>query len=98
MCGIVAYIGKKNALPILLEGLQRLEYRGYDSAGVFIKSEMDERILRVADKVNELKSLCEKENLESNYSFGMGHTRWATHGKPIEKTHILINLTMGNWS
>ncbi|MDG1023280.1 MAG: glutamine--fructose-6-phosphate transaminase (isomerizing) [Flavobacteriaceae bacterium] len=85
MCGIVAYIGKKNALPILLEGLQRLEYRGYDSAGVFIKSEMDERILRVADKVNELKSLCEKENLESNYPFGMGHTRWATHGKPIEK-------------
>jgi len=85
MCGIVSYIGKKNALPILLEGLQRLEYRGYDSAGIFIKSEKDERILRVADKVNELKSLCEKENLESTYPFGMGHTRWATHGKPIEK-------------
>ena len=85
MCGIVSYLGNKNALPILLEGLQRLEYRGYDSAGIFIHNEKEENIIRVADKVKELKKQCEKEKLNSNYPFGMGHTRWATHGKPLEK-------------
>ena len=85
MCGIVSYLGNKNALPILLEGLQRLEYRGYDSAGIFIQNEKEENIIRVADKVKELKKQCEKEKLNSNYPFGMGHTRWATHGKPLEK-------------
>lgn len=85
MCGIVSYMGNKNALPILLEGLQRLEYRGYDSAGIFIQNEKEENIIRVADKVKELKKQCEKEKLNSNYPFGMGHTRWATHGKPLEK-------------
>ena len=85
MCGIVSYLGNKNALPILLEGLQRLEYRGYDSAGIFIQNEKEENIIRVADKVKELKKQCEKEKLDSTYPFGMGHTRWATHGKPLEK-------------
>ncbi|MDB2342866.1 glutamine--fructose-6-phosphate transaminase (isomerizing) [Flavobacteriaceae bacterium] len=85
MCGIISYLGNKNALPILLEGLQRLEYRGYDSAGIFIQNEKEENIIRVADKVKELKKQCEKEKLNSNYPFGMGHTRWATHGKPLEK-------------
>ncbi|MDC1056980.1 glutamine--fructose-6-phosphate transaminase (isomerizing) [Flavobacteriaceae bacterium] len=85
MCGIVSYLGNKNALPILLEGLQRLEYRGYDSAGIFIQNEKEENIIRVADKVKELKKQCEKEKLNSNYPFGMGHTRWATHGKPLKK-------------
>ena len=55
MCGIVSYLGNKNALPILLEGLQRLEYRGYDSAVIFIQNEKEENIIRVADKVKELK-------------------------------------------
>ena len=52
--------GNKNALPILLEGLQRLEYRGYDSAGIFIQNEKEENIIRVADKVKELKKQCVK--------------------------------------
>lgn len=85
MCGIVSYLGNKNALPILLEGLQRLEYRGYDSAGIFIQNEKEENIIRVADKVKELKKQCVKQKQEGKYPFGMGHTRWATHGKPLEK-------------
>jgi len=82
MCGIVSYIGNKNALPIILEGLQRLEYRGYDSAGIFIRNEKEEKILRVADKVKKLKKLCKEVGTKNAYTFGMGHTRWATHGKP----------------
>ena len=85
MCGIVSYIGNKNALPIILEGLQRLEYRGYDSAGIFIRNEKEDKILRVADKVKKLRKLCREVNTKNIYTFGMGHTRWATHGKPNEQ-------------
>jgi glucosamine--fructose-6-phosphate aminotransferase (isomerizing) len=85
MCGIVSYIGNKNALPIILEGLQRLEYRGYDSAGIFIRNEKEDKILRVADKVKKLRKLCREVNTKNTYTFGMGHTRWATHGKPNEQ-------------
>ena len=85
MCGIVSYLGNKNALPILLEGLQRLEYRGYDSAGIFIRNEKEDKILRVADKVKKLRKLCREVNTKNIYTFGMGHTRWATHGKPNEQ-------------
>lgn len=85
MCGIVSYIGNKNALPIILKGLQRLEYRGYDSAGIFIRNEKEDKILRVADKVKKLRKLCREVNTKNIYTFGMGHTRWATHGKPNEQ-------------
>ena len=85
MCGIVSYIGNKNALPIILEGLLRLEYRGYDSAGIFIRNEKEDKILRVADKVKKLRKLCREVNTKNIYTFGMGHTRWATHGKPNEQ-------------
>ena len=85
MCGIVSYIGNKNALPIILEGLQRLEYRGYDSAGIFIRNEKEDKILRVADKVKKLRKLCREVNTKNIYTFGMGHTRWETHGKPNEQ-------------
>ena len=84
MCGIVAYAGTKNALPILLEGLQRLEYRGYDSAGVFISNSRKNSILKVKGKVNELRNLCNEKTEGQSFSIGMGHTRWATHGKPNE--------------
>jgi len=79
MCGIVAYIGKKNAYPILMEGLRRLEYRGYDSAGIAL---LDERIevYKKKGKVQELADYTDPKKLFA--TVGMGHTRWATHGKP----------------
>ncbi|MBK6506249.1 MAG: glutamine--fructose-6-phosphate transaminase (isomerizing) [Ignavibacteria bacterium] len=81
MCGIVGYIGKRNSLPVLLEGLKRLEYRGYDSAGVaVINSDSDIIFFKKAGKVKELESEFNKDLLNGNV--GIGHTRWATHGEP----------------
>ncbi|NOT36260.1 MAG: glutamine--fructose-6-phosphate transaminase (isomerizing) [Saprospiraceae bacterium] len=79
MCGIVAYIGKKNAYPIIIEGLQRLEYRGYDSAGVALMNGSI-KVYKKKGKVQELIDFIGDKNLSS--TVGMGHTRWATHGKP----------------
>ncbi|MFK8103849.1 MAG: glutamine--fructose-6-phosphate transaminase (isomerizing) [Saprospiraceae bacterium] len=79
MCGIVAYIGKKQAYPILIKGLQRLEYRGYDSAGVaLLNGELN--VFKRKGKVKELENFVEGKNLDA--TVGIGHTRWATHGKP----------------
>ncbi|MGK0363324.1 MAG: glucosamine--fructose-6-phosphate aminotransferase (isomerizing) [Saprospiraceae bacterium] len=79
MCGIVAYIGPKKAYPILIKGLQRLEYRGYDSAGVaLLNGGMN--IYKRKGKVQELLNFAEEKNTDGN--IGIGHTRWATHGKP----------------
>src|ERR1039457_6149587 len=82
MCGIVAYIGNQQAYPILIKGLQRLEYRGYDSAGVAILEERTNKInvYKIAGKVNDLKEFLEKKDVSGHV--GMGHTRWATHGAP----------------
>lgn len=81
MCGIVGYIGKRESLPILIEGLKRLEYRGYDSAGVaIINNESDIIFFKKAGKVKELESEFDKDLLKG--SVGIGHTRWATHGEP----------------
>lgn len=79
MCGIVAYIGKKEAYPILIKGLKRLEYRGYDSAGVALLNG-DLNVYKRKGKVSELEKYTVGKNLHGN--IGMGHTRWATHGKP----------------
>lgn len=79
MCGIVAYIGKKDAYPILIKGLQRLEYRGYDSAGIALQNG-NLNIYKKKGKVKELEDFASNKNLEGNA--GIGHTRWATHGKP----------------
>ncbi len=83
MCGIIGYIGQKNAVNIALEGLKRLEYRGYDSAGIafFVQNKVD--VVRCKGKIKELASLVEAGNLMSNVA--IGHTRWATHGKPSEE-------------
>ncbi len=82
MCGIVGYIGYRDAWPIIIKGLQRLEYRGYDSAGVAL---MNNRlnIYKKAGKVSDLKQSVEGENLAG--TLGMGHTRWATHGEPSDR-------------
>jgi glutamine---fructose-6-phosphate transaminase (isomerizing) len=79
MCGIVAYIGKKQAWPILIKGLQRLEYRGYDSAGIALMNG-HLNIYKKKGKVAELIAFSAGKSLEG--SVGIGHTRWATHGKP----------------
>lgn len=81
MCGIVAYIGKKEAYPILIKGLERLEYRGYDSAGVALLDN-DIKIFKKAGKVQELKDFAAEKDV--NGQVGIGHTRWATHGEPNE--------------
>lgn len=80
MCGIVGYIGKKQAYPILIKGLQRLEYRGYDSAGVALFNEDELNVFKKKGKVQELIDFAESENTAG--SIGIGHTRWATHGEP----------------
>lgn len=79
MCGIVAYIGHRDAYPILIKGLQRLEYRGYDSAGIALLNEQI-NVYKKKGKVQDLVDHTEDKNI--NGSFGIGHTRWATHGEP----------------
>jgi glutamine---fructose-6-phosphate transaminase (isomerizing) len=80
MCGIVAYLGKKPALPILVEGLKRLEYRGYDSAGVALLGGGALRIKKTGGRIAALEAILDKPNAAE--TFGIGHTRWATHGQP----------------
>lgn len=82
MCGIVGYIGPKNAIPILIEGLKRLEYRGYDSAGVGLIVGDKPIIIKNKGKVSELEKRVGSHNVTSH--LGIGHTRWATHGAPNE--------------
>ena len=82
MCGIVGYVGTKNVLPILLEGLKRMEYRGYDSAGVAVISDGTLHIRKKAGKVADLETMINNGNSLPEAHIGMGHTRWATHGEP----------------
>jgi glutamine---fructose-6-phosphate transaminase (isomerizing) len=82
MCGIVGYIGPKNCVPILLEGLRRLEYRGYDSAGIALIKDGAFNVQKKAGKVADLAELLRVQNGGLDASLGMGHTRWATHGEP----------------
>ena len=83
MCGIIGYIGNQNSVPILIDGLKRLEYRGYDSAGIaFIQHEKIE-VRRCVGKLKNLEMALSGEKLNS--TIGIGHTRWATHGRPSEE-------------
>lgn len=81
MCGIVGYIGKRDAYPIVLKGLQRLEYRGYDSAGIALYDGVNLNVCKTKGKVLDLKNKMEAEGV-SQGNIGIGHTRWATHGVP----------------
>jgi glucosamine--fructose-6-phosphate aminotransferase (isomerizing) len=84
MCGIVGAIAKRDVVPVLMEGLQRLEYRGYDSAGIAIRDENNRlQRIRSVGKVAELQSLLEKTPVQGEQ--GIAHTRWATHGMPAER-------------
>lgn len=80
MCGIVGYIGNRDSIPILLKGLKRLEYRGYDSAGIALIQDKTLTYLKKAGKVSQLQSLVDDSTMKG--SIGIAHTRWATHGEP----------------
>lgn len=83
MCGIVAYIGNQEAYPFIIKGLKRLEYRGYDSAGLALFQDNKIKIYKKKGKVANLEAACLHQDLSA--SIGMGHTRWATHGEPNDK-------------
>ena len=83
MCGIIGYIGAKPVVPVLLEGLRRMEYRGYDSAGVAVVSPAGIALRRSAGKLANLENTIRTEPVDGIY--GVGHTRWATHGRPTEE-------------
>lgn len=82
MCGIVGYIGTREAFPLIIKGLKRLEYRGYDSAGIALLNG-DMTIFKKAGKVNELEKVVEAD--KTHATIGIGHTRWATHGEPNDR-------------
>src|SRR6187397_695783 len=83
MCGIIGYIGSKQLVPILIDGLRRLEYRGYDSVGVAVVRNGNIELRRSAGKLARLEEVIATHPLEGEY--GIGHTRWATHGRPTEE-------------
>ncbi len=84
MCGIIGYAGHRPAVTVIIEGLKRLEYRGYDSAGVAMKKGDQLEVIRASGKLKELEAKLEKVNI-SQATAGVGHTRWATHGLPVER-------------
>src|SRR6202000_349110 len=93
MCGIVGYVGKKSVVPVIIEGLRKLEYRGYDSAGVAVAGCIYEstangssgalQLRRAEGKLRNLEEVIRLKPMEGTY--GIGHTRWATHGRPTEE-------------
>src|SRR5437763_3106973 len=86
MCGIVGYVGDKSAVSIIVEGLKRLEYRGYDSAGVAVLQAGKLEVRRAAGRIKALEGVLRERPVQG--SLGIGHTRWATHGRPSgEKAH-----------
>src|SRR5919198_5129078 len=83
MCGIIGYIGPKDVVPVLIDGLKRLEYRGYDSAGVAVVCNGEVDLRRSAGKLSNLEDVIGSDPITGDY--GVGHTRWATHGRPTEE-------------
>ena len=83
MCGIIGYLGSKEVVPVLVDGLRRLEYRGYDSAGIALVRGGEVEVRRSAGKLTRLEEVIRTEPVDGDY--GVGHTRWATHGRPTEE-------------
>ena len=82
MCGIIGYVGERDVVPVLINGLKKLEYRGYDSAGIAVVNGQGMQVVRAEGKLSNLEQKLRDKPLDGK--FGMGHTRWATHGKPNE--------------
>jgi glucosamine--fructose-6-phosphate aminotransferase (isomerizing) len=82
MCGIIGYLGPRNTVKVLIEGLKKLEYRGYDSAGIAVMFNGEVKRVRIKGKISDLENLINNHPIEGEY--GVGHTRWATHGEPSE--------------
>ncbi|HEY2322561.1 MAG TPA: glutamine--fructose-6-phosphate transaminase (isomerizing), partial [Thermoanaerobaculia bacterium] len=82
MCGIIGYVGNRDVVPVIIGGLKKLEYRGYDSAGIAVVNGDGVEVVRAEGKLSNLEAKLPAHDLKG--SFGMGHTRWATHGKPNE--------------
>ncbi len=90
MCGIVGYVGQREVVPLLMDGLRRLEYRGYDSAGVVAVRDGDFQTVKAEGKLDNLREKLEQQPLSGRY--GLGHTRWATHGPPSERNaHPMVD-------
>src|SRR5262249_20591258 len=86
MCGIVGYVGKKRVVPVIIDGLRRLEYRGYDSAGIAVAGNGQGKALEIRRTEGKLRNLEEINRLKPlDGTYGIGHTRWATHGRPTEE-------------
>ena len=95
MCGIVGYVGFRPVGDLLLEGLHRLEYRGYDSAGVAVLSNGAVQIRKKAGRVSELDGLLKTKPVTGQV--GIGHTRWATHGATTDQNPIRMSAVTGKW-
>jgi len=95
MCGIVGYLGYRKAFPIVINGLQRLEYRGYDSAGVVLTDGKKLNVYKTKGKVADLRDIIANKTVEGNLA--LGHTRWATHGVPNMLIHIHTFLILVIW-
>src|SRR5215469_10462742 len=83
MCGIVGYVGNKQVVPVIIDGLKRLEYRGYDSADIAVVEDGQLEVRRAPGKLRNLEEAIRLDPLDGTY--GIGHTRWATHGRPTEE-------------
>src|SRR3990170_1810944 len=84
MCGIIGYVGTRDVVPVLIGGLKKLEYRGYDSAGIAVVNGNGVDVVRAGGKLSNLEGKLSDRDLKG--TFGMGHTRWATHGKRTRTT------------
>ena len=97
MCGIVGYVGKKRVVPVIIDGLRRLEYRGYDSAGIAVGGIGEGlQVRRAEGKLRNLEEVIQLKPLDGTY--GIGHTRWATHGAPSARPRNFSDRSLsGNW-
>ncbi|NLC78388.1 MAG: glutamine--fructose-6-phosphate aminotransferase, partial [Ruminococcaceae bacterium] len=84
MCGIVGFSGKRPSVPILLDGLKKLEYRGYDSAGIAVIDDGNIEVVKAKGRLSNLKQKLETMKSFEGSTCGIGHTRWATHGEPSD--------------
>src|SRR2546430_13968035 len=96
MCGIVGYVGHRDAVSFILPGLRRLEYRGYDSAGIATVSRMALDVRKTAGKIADLETLLAGDPPQG--TLGVGHTRWATHGRPRSEERRVGKECRSRWS